>query len=141
MNWFNYVGLIFVALLLPPNIIYAIKSKDEESNQTNKVLHIFEQIGRYGAMIFIVFNIPYTFCGYYFAYAEIVYISINSALIFGYYLSWIIYWKKDSLTKRVFLSVIPSILFIFSGIMVASIPLFIFASIFSIFHICVSVKN
>ena len=140
MNWFNYLGLIFVVLLLLPNIFYAIKSKNEESKQTNKFLQIFEQVGRYGTMIFMIFNIPYTFWGFYFAHAQIVYIVINSALILGYYLSWCIYWKKDCLTKSLLLSVIPSILFVFSGIMVASILLIIFAGIFATFHIWISVK-
>lgn len=141
MNWFNYLGLIFVALLLLPNIIYAIKSKNEDSKQANKILQIFEQIGRYGAMIFMIFNIPYTFWGFYFAHAQIVYIATNSALLLGYYLSWMIFWKKDCLTKLLLLSVIPTIIFVFSGIMIASIPLMIFAGIFAVFHIWISVKN
>ena len=128
MKWFNYIGLVFVVLLLIPNIVFAIKNKKE-------------QIGRYGSMLFMIFNIPYTFWGFYFAYAQIVYIAINSALMLAYYIFWIIFWKKDCLTKSLLLSIIPSILFTFSGIMVASVPLIIFAIIFAIFHIWISAKN
>ncbi len=141
MNWFNWIGLIFIALLLLPNIIFAIKNRSQVNKQSNRVLEIFEQIGRYGSMIFMIFNIPYTFLGFYFANAQIVYIAVNSALMIGYYLSWIIYWKKECLTKSLLLSVIPSILFLFSGIMLASIPLIVFAILFKICHIWISVKN
>lgn len=140
-NLFNYIGLIFVALLLIPNIIYAIKSKGKKQQCQNKIMNIFEQIGRYGAMLFMIFNIPYTFWGFYFAQAQIVYIVINSLLILGYYLSWIIYWQKDCLAKSLLLSIIPSCLFIISGILLANIPLIAFAIIFAIFHILISVRN
>lgn len=141
MKWFNYIGLVFVVLLLIPNIVFAIKNKKEQKQPNKRILEIFEQIGRYGSMLFMIFNIPYTFWGFYFAYAQIVYIAINSALMLAYYIFWIIFWKKDCLTKSLLLSIIPSILFTFSGIMVASVPLIIFAIIFAIFHIWISAKN
>ncbi len=61
MNWFNQIGMILVALLLLPNILYAIRRKNEENNQKKIILQIFEQIGRYGVMLFMIFNIPYTY--------------------------------------------------------------------------------
>ncbi len=141
MEWFNYLGLIFVGLLLIPNIIFAFKSKPEQNEQNNRVLENFEQIGRYGSMIFMVFNIPHTVFGYYFPNAQVVYIVINSALLLAYYLFWIIFWKKDCLAKSLLLSIIPSCLFIISGIIIASIPLIIFAVLFAIFHILISIKK
>ncbi len=141
MEWFNYLGLIFVVLLLIPNIIFAFKSKSKQNKQNNKILEIFEQIGRYGSMIFMIFNIPYTVFGYYFARGQIVYVTINSALMLAYYLSWIVFWKKDCLTKSLLLSIVPSCLFIISGILIANIPLIVFAILFAIFHIWISVKK
>ena len=39
MTWFNYYGLIFMALIMIPNIIYAIKNKEGSSKiYKNKVL-------------------------------------------------------------------------------------------------------
>lgn len=141
MEWFNYIGLIFVVLLLIPNIVFTIKNKNEQKQASKKILEIFEQIGRYGSMIFMVFNIPYATFGYYFDCGQIVYIAINSVLMIVYYLSWIIFWKKDCLTKALLLSIIPSILFIISGVLIASIPLMVFSIMFAIFHILISVKN
>ena len=141
MNWFNYLWLIFVVLLLIPNIVFALSNKMKQNKQISKSLQIFEQIGRFGSMLFMIFNVPYTFWEFYFAHAEIIYIAVNSALMLGYYVSWLIYWKKECLARILLLSCIPSVIFIFSGIMFASIPLIIFAIIFSIFHIWISVKN
>lgn len=141
MEWFNYIGLIFVILLLIPNIISAIKNKNEQTYKSNKVSEIFEQVGRYGSMIFMVFNIPYTTFGYYFACGQVVYIAINSALIVAYFLFWIVFWEKDCLAKSLSLSIIPSILFIISGILIVNIPLIAFAILFAVFHIMISVKK
>lgn len=141
MEWFNYIGLILVVLLLIPNIIFAFKNKGEHNKQNNKALEIFEQIGRYGSMLFMVLNIPFITFGYYFACGQILYIVINFALMLAYYLSWIIFWKKDCFAKALLLSIIPSILFIVSGILIANIPLIVFAILFAIFHILISVKN
>lgn len=141
MEWFNYIGLIFFVLLLIPNIIFAIKNRNKQIQLNNRTLEIYEQIGRYGSMIFMVFNIPYTTFGYYFTCGQNVYIAINAVLIFAYYLFWIIFWKKDCLAKSLLLSIIPSILFIFSGIIMANILLIAFAIVFAIFHIWISIKN
>ncbi len=141
MEYFNYLGLIFVVLLLIPNIIFAFKSKSKQNKQSNKVFEVFEQVGRYGSMFFMIFNLPYTVFGYYFACGQVLYILINSALILAYYISWIIFWEKDCLTKSLLLSIIPSILFIVSGIIIANVPLIVFAILFAIFHILISIKK
>lgn len=140
MNWFNYIGLIFVVLLLIPNIIFAIKNKTGQKT-TSKVMEVFEQIGRYGSMIFMIFNIPYTYFGFYLDCGQLLYIITDSLLLTAYYLSWIIFWKKDCLTKSLLLSIIPSTLFVISGILLANIPLIIFSVIFTGFHISISVKR
>ena len=60
MSWFNYYGLIFIVLIMLPNIVYSIKNRNSApNNYTNKIAEIFEQIGRYACMAFMIFNIPY----------------------------------------------------------------------------------
>lgn len=61
IEWFNVYGLFFIIVIMVPNIIYAIKCKDGFENKwKNKVVEIFEQIGRYGCFGFMIFNIPNT---------------------------------------------------------------------------------
>lgn len=142
MSWFNYIGLIIIAVIMIPNIFFAIKQKDGYQNTyQNKTAQILEQIDRYGCMVFMIFNIPYTFIGFYFSYANIVYIVLNSLLALAYCISWAVLWKKPGIVKALLLSVIPSLIFVFSGIMIASIPLTVFAVIFAVTHILISVKN
>lgn len=142
MNWFNYYGLAIMALIMIPNIIYAVKHKDEQADAyKNKTAEIFEQIGRYACFAFIIFNVPYTYLGFYFSSAETVYIVVNSILVLAYLLIWIITWKKSGIAKALLLSIIPSIIFLFSGIMIVSAPLMAFAIIFAVNHILISVKT
>ena len=126
MSWFNYIGLIIIILLLVPNIIYAIKIKEELKYQ-NKVLNNLENIGRYGSMFFMVFNIPYTWMQFYFNYAKYVYIGVNALLVIAYLVIYLIMWKKNNIVKSMLLSVIPSLIFVFSGVMIGSIPLYCLA--------------
>ena len=44
-NLINLFGGFFVFLMLIPNIIYAVKNKDEKNLCTNKLMNIIEQIG------------------------------------------------------------------------------------------------
>lgn len=141
MSWFNYYGLIFVAAILIPNIIYAVTHKENGFAYKNKIAEILEQIGRYGCIVLMIFNIPYTWIGFYFSFAETVYLLVNAIFVFAYCLLWIIFWKKSGVVKAILLSVIPSLLFLFSGIMIASIPLVIFAIVFIVTHILISVKS
>ena len=64
MDFFNPFGLIFIVLIMIPNIVFALKFKDGFENpwkgKIAKNLEIFEQIGRYGCFAFMLFNIPGT---------------------------------------------------------------------------------
>ncbi len=142
MSWFNYYGLIAVILILIPNIILQIVNKGAFNNNfNNKPLQILEQIGRYGCMLFMVFNIPYTYFGFWFDNALLFYLTIGGVIIVIYYLGWIIFHKNNCLAKNLWLSITPTLLFLYCGIMVSSIPLIIFAVLFGICHITISCKN
>lgn len=142
LNWFNYYGLIAVVIIMMPNIVYAFKHKDSFVNYcSNKFLIVLEQVGRYGCILFMIFNIPYTWFGFFFAIAEVIYLAVNSALLLTYVLVWIILWNKDSVLRALILSAIPSLLFFFSGIMILSVPLIVAATIFAAGHITLSLTN
>ena len=142
MEWFNYYGLIIISIIMIPNIIYAITHKNDFiNNYNNKVAIVLEQIGRYGCMVFMIFNIPYTYFNFWFKDALVAYLSVNGILCFLYILFWIICWSKNNKLKALTLSILPSIIFIFSSIVLANIPLIIFSIRFSINHILISYKN
>lgn len=142
MDWLNYYGLVFITVIMIPNIVFAVKSKDGYPNTyQNKGAQILEQISRYACMALMIFNIPYTWIGFYFSFAEIVYIIVNSIFVLAYCVIWVALWKKQGIVKALLLSIIPSLVFLFSGIIIASIPLTVFAVIFAVTHILISVKN
>lgn len=123
MNWFNYYGLIIIILIMLPNIAYSIKQKDGFiNNYHNKAVEFTENIGRYACIILMIFNIPHTWFGFFISSGETVYITVNAVLVFAYILGWIILWKKPGVLRALLLSVIPSVIFIFSGIMIRNIP-------------------
>lgn len=142
IEWFNVYGLFFIIVIMVPNIIYAIKCKEGFENKwSNKVVEIFEQIGRYGCFGFMIFNIPNTGFGFSSNEAFALYLIINACLVFAYCVIWAICFKKNNLFKAISLSVIPSVVFLFSGIISHSIPLLVMAIIFAPCHILISCKN
>ncbi|WP_051931781.1 hypothetical protein [Clostridium sp. KNHs214] len=66
MNWLNVYGLIIMMIIMIPNIIFAMKEKNFESKYNNKVVEIIEQIGRFGSMGLMIFNISVLEFGYWF---------------------------------------------------------------------------
>ncbi len=111
MEWFNVFGLIFIAVIMIPNVVFAIKCKDGFDNKwNNKYVEVTEQVGRLGCFGFMIINIPGT---------------------------WFGRWSDEALA----LSIIPSMLFLFSGIMSRSVLLIIASVLFAPSHIVISYKN
>ena len=139
MGWFNLYGLLAVAILLIPNIVWACRHRGEAASGGGKALPVLEQIGRYGCMACMVFNIPYATLGFWFSHAFLAYLAGNGTLLALYLLGWLI--KGKGTVKALWLSVLPTLLFVFSGILLLSLPLLFFAVLFGIGHITVSYKN
>lgn len=142
MKWFNWYGLIFIAVIMIPNVIFAVKCKDDFVNKwNNKTVETLEQIGRFGCFILMIFNVQYTYFGFFFDSGLTVYLIVDSILVFAYCLIWTICFRKNGVFRALALSIIPSVLFLFSGIMICSIPLIVAATIFAPCHILLSYKN
>ena len=131
-----------MVLIMVPNIVYAIKHKNDNcESYNNKLTILFEQIGRYWCFVFMILNIPYTYFNFWFDKALVVYLSVNGILCLAYLVFWIICWKRNDKLKALSLSIIPSSIFLFSGVVLANIPLIAFAIIFAVNHILISYKN
>ena len=142
MEWFNIFGLIFVVVIMIPNIIFAVRCKDGFENRwNNKAIEVFEQIGRFGCFGFMIFNIPGTWFGWWSDEAFAIYLIIDSLLIALYCAIWVICRKKNNIYRALALSVIPSVVFLFSGVVSRSILLIIAAILFAPTHIMISYKN
>ena len=144
MSYVNLFGLIIMILIMIPNIIYAIKYKGQlrKLPQTKiwKILEVFEQIGRYGCFTCMIFNIPGLYVGFFTLKLYEVYFKFNCILVCVYCIIWIFWFKKNNLFRAVALSILPSFVFLFSGLLSRYFILSIFALIFGTCHVPISVK-
>lgn len=142
MSWFNFIGLIFVVIILVPNIVFAINNKDGFQNfYQNKLVETLEQIGRFGCFVFMFLTPPFLNLGFKPSMVKTLYIIIGSVLVALYCLGWIVFRKENSVRKSLTLSVIPSVLFLENGLLSLNFPLIILSLIFAPCHILISYKN
>lgn len=164
-NWINIFGLSIVALLLIPNIIYAIKHKGGKNLCENRWMNVLEQIGRYGSMLFMVVCLRDGGYGFSSVTLFLVYVFGNALLLAAYWAVWGIYfyaartevtgWVEGSASTfiagkhkcknagvlKMSLAVLPSCLFLLSGITLGYVPLVVSAILFAIGHIYVTYRN
>ena len=76
-----------------------------------------EQVGRFGCFGFMIINIPGTWFGWWSDEVFALYLIVDAILVLLYCAIWIICFKKSSVFRALALSIIPSILFLFSGFM------------------------
>lgn len=125
-----------------PNILFAMKCKDGFVNKwNNKSVETVEQIGRFGCFGFMIINIPGTWFGWWSDEAFAVYLVVDAVLVTLYCVIWAVCFRKSSVFRALALSIIPSVLFLFSGIMSRSILLTIAAVLFAPSHILISYQN
>lgn len=141
-SWINIWGLCIIVAMLIPNIIYAYKFRNTCNQcQCCKSMYILEQIGRYGSMFLMVFNIGIAEFGFHSAGSFIVYAFSNLILISAYLLVWILFFHRRSSWKKMALAIIPPCIFIISGITLRHYLLISFAIIFAFSHIIITLKD
>ena len=142
MEYVNIFGIAFVAIIMIPNIIFAVRNKEGFNNKwKNRFAEITEQIGRLGCFAFMIINIPRTWFGWWSEEGFVLYLIGDSLLVIIYCVIWCICFNKNSLFRALSLSIIPSVLFMFSGIMSRSVLLVISSLLFAPSHIMISYKN
>lgn len=142
MDWINIYGFVFMLFIMITNIIFTLKNKDGFQNLwNNKIIEVFEQIGRFGCFGFMILIIP----GFGFGFSSneffSLYLFLNTVLIVAYCLIWFICFKKNSIFRALALSIIPSVIFLTSGSLSRYILLIVTAIIFAPCHVIISYKN
>ncbi len=137
---FNYWGIFLITLILIPNIFFAFMQKDSFSDLwQNKTIEAFEQVGRYGCIFFMIITIPGT--GLKWENLKSFYYLITGLLSLLYFILFFFLINKKSLVSALLLSIIPSLVFLFSGFFRNSIFLMVSALVFTPCHIAISVMN
>jgi len=137
----NIYGLIIMAIVMIPNVIFAIKEKNFESKYHNKAIEIIEQIGRFGSIGLMIFNMSLLEFGYWFNNGKIIYMILTGVLAVLYCFVWFLYFRKSTMKKAMSLAIIPTIIFLSSGIIQGKVLLIITAILFGIGHIIITYNN
>ena len=140
-SWLNLFGAVIVILVLVPNIIYATKYRERKNLCENKAMNIVEQIGRFASIFLMIFHIGVAELGFGSVEAFLVYLFGNIVLLLAYFVIWILFFKKNTLGKGMALAIIPTFLFLLSGLTMRHVLLVCSAIIFGIGHIYVSYIN
>lgn len=140
-GWINIIGLIIMALILLPNIIYAVKFKNVENKCKNKAMNLIEQIGRYCSMFFMVLPIGISEFGFKMSGSFITYLVGNTILLAAYWFIWILFFIKQDFQKQMLLAILPVCILLLSGITLEHILLIVSGIIFGIGHIYVTYQN
>lgn len=140
-NWINLFGGVIVLLILIPNIIYALKNKEETPEKSNIIIRIIEQVGRYACMLLMI--VPLFVGEFGFSPLEFMfnYLIGNLILLVFYYIFWVLFVKNKSLDKALALAAIPTLIFINSAISVKHWTLLVFALLSGASHIYITYKN
>ena len=142
MRWFNGWGILWIATIMLPNIVFALTHKGGFENLwQNRAVEALEQIGRFGCFFLMIVNIVPLCGGFWSAAAKTAYCAASAGLAALYLFGWIVFWREDSMAKALTLSILPSLLFLESGVLMRNYPLILAAVIFAPCHILISAKN
>lgn len=140
-GWINVFGAVIVVLLLIPNIVYAIKNKGEKNFCANRFMNIVEQVGRYACIVLMWMPLLVWKFGFASVLDMMLYMACNGLLLAAYWIAFAFYMKRRTVRLAIVLAVLPSCIFLLSGILLQHWLLVAFAILFAIGHIYVTYKN
>ena len=140
-GWINVFGAIVVVLMLIPNIVYAIRYRDEKNLCTNRLMNLIEQIGRYACIVLMWLPLLVWKFGFRSVFEMLLYLAGNGALLLAYWIVFFRHMREKSAAKALTLAVLPSCIFLMSGILLRHWLLVGFAVLFAAGHIFVTLKN
>ena len=134
-GWINLFGAGIVVLIMIPNIIYAARQKQDETQiEVPHGLSACEQVGRYGCIILMWLPLLVWKFGFGSVEVFLIYLIGNGALLLCYYLSWMLYSRKKTLSVAMALAIIPTAIFLLSGLLLRHWLLVAFAILFGFAH-------
>ncbi|RKQ22666.1 MULTISPECIES: hypothetical protein [Clostridia] len=140
-SWINGWGAMIVIIMLVPNIIFGIKNPYLENKCENVIMNTIEQVGRYTSMILMIVPVLVEKFDFKSVFEMIFYIVVTSALLLLYLLVWFFYLKSQSTNKSILLALLPTMIFVISGILLRHWLLMIAGILFGIGHIFVTLQN
>lgn len=140
-GWINVFGAVIVVLMLIPNIVYAVKNKSEQNRCTNRFMNIVEQIGRYACIVLMWLPLLVWKFGFASKPEMILYLAGNGVLLAAYWIVFARYFKEKKAKRALILAILPSCIFLMSGLLLRHWLLAGFAVLFAVGHIYVTEEN
>ena len=140
-GWINLFGAVIVVLMMIPNIVYAVRHKDEKNLCANRWMNAAEQIGRYGCIVLMWLPLLVWEFGFASVTEMVLYAAGNGTLLLAYWIVFARYMKEKSARRALILAVLPACIFLLSGLLLRHWLLVGFAALFAVGHICVTKQN
>ena len=140
-GWINLFGAVIVIIMLIPNIIYAVRNKNQKNLCKNKFMNVIEQVGRYACIVLMWLPLLVWEFGFAGVTEMIIYLAGNGILLAAYIAVFILYLNKKTVKRAMILAVLPACIFLLSGILLRHWLLVGFAAVFAVGHCCVTKKN
>ena len=140
-NMITVFNAIIVVLMLIPSVVMAFKFKKFRNRCTNTAMNICEQLGRYGAILFMI--VPFGLKEFGFGHINefLVYLFANVILLAVYIVVWLSFMKKQTYIKAMIMAVVPAAIFLVCGVTLGHFILIFCAVMFFIGHIYVTTSN
>ena len=140
----NVWNICLVSVMLIPNIIFALNKKNVHCKQVDisTYITILEQIGRYGCILLMIIPLYFDKMKFGFTSPEafIIYLFANIILVTAYLFIWAIFRNEQHLWRNMSLAIIPTCIFLISGITLGHWLLVGASLIFGISHIYITYK-
>ena len=140
-GWINLFGAVIVIIMLMPNIIYAVRNKNQKNLCKNKFMNLIEQVGRYACIVLMWLPLLVWEFGFAGVTEMIIYLAGNGIMLAVYITVFIFYLNKKTGKRAMILAVLPACIFLLSGILLRHWLLVGFAVVFAVGHCYVTKKN
>lgn len=140
LNLINFIEVAIVWILIIPDLLYSIHREKKVAEKPDAA-SLTEQFGRYASMLLMVLPLGVWEFGFKSSEEMIIYFAGNGILLLAYIFVYVLFFKKPCFKKALVLAVLRILVFALCGILLRHWFLVIFAGIFAIGHIAVTVKK
>ena len=140
LNLINFIEVAIVWILIIPDLLYSIH-REKKVFEKPDAASLTEQFGRYASMLLMVLPLGVWEFGFKSSEEMIIYFAGNGILLLAYIIVYVLFFKKPCFKKALVLAVLRILVFALCGILLRHWFLVIFAGIFAIGHIAVTVKK
>lgn len=134
MGWLSLMGLIIVALLVLPNILFIVKKQETTGCYIKSWVDTVEKITRITTMLLMIFQLGVSAEGFSSMAAFFLYLSGNTILLIAYWVLWILYKRKQTSGRRMALVEIPCIVYLLCAVTLHHWLLLASAVVFAVSH-------